>query len=468
MTLTLAVLLVEVTDDSLAMLPMMFVLVCAKAVGDICSASFDDAMIRMQELPYLEEQPPHEFDVLTARDVMCCSVVVLREKERVGHLLAVLKRTGHNGFPIVDPGRSGKSTFFAGLILRRQLLVLLHERVWELQAQGKWLGKRSRDLFIDSHFALSSEVLVSISRSLSPEDRDASLDLRPFMDPSPYVVNELMPLRRVYRLFNEIGVRHLVVVDCREQVVGIMTRKDIQPETIEKRALAVGDVQLLETRAKGAFSTRHLNFGLGNSRRSGDGRPSRRDATESASSSHIKGGGGAGSDVSKVSKHSGHGGQRADPSTSSGDEGADAGSSASSPALGLSPVDRQGRSTKLENRKSSDTRQTIVSSVLRCMTDEIKRRRSSSEGRASSSRGSPSSAKTSSDGFLVAGRGSASGSVDENRRSRSVWHFIAQRHHEKQQTGSLVKRIGGPLTRGATGTSVQASAVADHGKSLDA
>ena len=55
------------------------------------------------------------------------------------------------------------------------------------------------------------------------------------MDPSPYVVNELMPLRRVYRLFNEIGVRHLPVVDCREQLVGIITRKDILPDTIEER-----------------------------------------------------------------------------------------------------------------------------------------------------------------------------------------------------------------------------------------
>ena len=44
-----------------------------------------------------------------------------------------------------------------------------------------------------------------------------------------------MPLRRVYRLFNEIGVRHLPVVDCREQVIGIITRKDILPEMIEEK-----------------------------------------------------------------------------------------------------------------------------------------------------------------------------------------------------------------------------------------
>ena len=55
------------------------------------------------------------------------------------------------------------------------------------------------------------------------------------MDPCPIVVNELMPLRRVYKLFNTIGLRHLAVVDCREQVVGIVTRKDVLPEVIGER-----------------------------------------------------------------------------------------------------------------------------------------------------------------------------------------------------------------------------------------
>ena len=70
MTLTLAVILVEVTDDAQSLLPMMLVLVCAKISGDLMSPSFDDAMIMLQQLPYLEEKPPREFDVLTARDVM--------------------------------------------------------------------------------------------------------------------------------------------------------------------------------------------------------------------------------------------------------------------------------------------------------------------------------------------------------------------------------------------------------------
>ena len=55
---------------------------------------------------------------------------------------------------------------------------------------------------------------------LSEADKAQLIDLRPFMDPCPIVVNELMPLRRVYKLFNTVGLRHLAVVDCREQARG--------------------------------------------------------------------------------------------------------------------------------------------------------------------------------------------------------------------------------------------------------
>ena len=125
---------------------------------------------------------------------MVRTVVVLREVERVGDLVAVLERTSHNGFPIVEESDDRNGSFFAGLILRRQLLVLLRERVWQRQAEGDFLlSGTSRARFVDSAFASTGEL-----GELSEADRDASLDLRPFMDPSPHVVTELMSLRRVY------------------------------------------------------------------------------------------------------------------------------------------------------------------------------------------------------------------------------------------------------------------------------
>jgi len=55
---------------------------------------------------------------------------------------------------------------------------------------------------------------------------DAIIDLRPYCDRSPYKVDELLPLRRVFRLFTTMGLRHLVVVDNHSLVVGMITRRD--------------------------------------------------------------------------------------------------------------------------------------------------------------------------------------------------------------------------------------------------
>ena len=241
MTLTLAVILTEVTDDAKAMLPMMFVLTAAKIVGDMISPSFDHAMMHLWELPFLDEEPLHEFHHLIARDVMRSQVYVLPERMLVGNLVRVLKGTPHHGYPIVSvDGLAESKPYFAGLILRRQLLVLIKERVWDLQANDEWLTPAAMRRYVDSAFR-RHEMLDLEQVKLSVADMESSIDLRPFMDPSPYIVSDLMPIKRVYDYFNVVGVRHLAVIDCREEVVGIITRKDILTETIEERIVAAAE-----------------------------------------------------------------------------------------------------------------------------------------------------------------------------------------------------------------------------------
>ena len=87
-------------------------------------------------------------------------VVVLREVGRVRDLVAVLKRTDHNGFPIVHVGRHQRCTFFAGRILRRQLLVLLQERVWEHQHADRDIPDTVVERFVGSFTNFADADLV--------------------------------------------------------------------------------------------------------------------------------------------------------------------------------------------------------------------------------------------------------------------------------------------------------------------
>ena len=51
------------------------------------------------------------------------------------------------------------------------------------------------------------------------------IDLRPYMNTSPTPIPETFSLDRAYRMFTQLGLRHLVVVDHHNHVKGIVTRK---------------------------------------------------------------------------------------------------------------------------------------------------------------------------------------------------------------------------------------------------
>jgi len=67
-------------------------------------------------------------------------------------------------------------------------------------------------------------------------DGSHRVDLRPIMELSPLAVMHTTPLPRLHHLFRQLGLRHLFVTDTRNQVVGVITRKDLLPEVLEANA----------------------------------------------------------------------------------------------------------------------------------------------------------------------------------------------------------------------------------------
>lgn len=227
MTLSLTVIMVEATGNVTYGLPIMLVLMTAKLAGDYFMEGLYDIHIKLQSVPFLHWEPPATSHSLIASEVMSTPVTCFKRIEKVGRVMDVLNNalTNHNGFPVVEdvyddnePGR------LCGLILRSQLIVLLKHKVF-VERANSLLRQRKLKLkdFRDAYPRFPPIQSIHVSR----DERDCMIDLTEFMNPTPYTVPENSYFQRVFRLFRALGLRHLVVVDSRNRVVGIVTRKDL-------------------------------------------------------------------------------------------------------------------------------------------------------------------------------------------------------------------------------------------------
>uniref|UniRef100_A0A671PJK6 Chloride channel protein n=1 Tax=Sinocyclocheilus anshuiensis TaxID=1608454 RepID=A0A671PJK6_9TELE len=225
MTLSLTVILVEATGSVTYGFPIMLVLMTAKIVGDYFIEGLYDVHIKLQSVPFLHWEAPPTSHWLTAREVMSSPVTCFNRVEKVGRIVDVLSNTStnHNGFPVVilsflQPGK------ICGLILRSQLIVLLKHKVFVERASSR-LSHRKLQLkdFRDAYPRFPPIQSIHVSQ----DERECMMDLTEFMNPTPYTVPQETSLPRVFKLFRALGLRHLVVVDNENRVVGLVTRKDL-------------------------------------------------------------------------------------------------------------------------------------------------------------------------------------------------------------------------------------------------
>lgn len=226
MTLSLTVIMMEATSNVTYGFPIMLVLMTAKIVGDVFIEGLYDMHIQLQSVPFLHWEAPVTSHSLTAREVMSAPVTCLRRREKVGVIVDVLSSSAsnHNGFPVVDGADAAQPPRLQGLILRSQLIVLLKHKVFVERSSMGLVRRRLRlKDFRDAYPRFPPIQSIHVSQ----DERECTMDLSEFMNPSPYTVPQEASLPRVFKLFRALGLRHLVVVDNRNQVVGLVTRKDL-------------------------------------------------------------------------------------------------------------------------------------------------------------------------------------------------------------------------------------------------
>ncbi|XP_018414110.1 PREDICTED: H(+)/Cl(-) exchange transporter 7 [Nanorana parkeri] len=235
MTLSLTVIMVEATGNVTYGFPIMLVLITAKIVGDFFIEGLYDLHIKLQSVPFLHWEAPVTSHSLTAREVMSTPVTCLRRKEKVGIIVDLLSNTttNHNGFPVVE-NDSGEPPRLCGLILRSQLIVLLKHKVF-VERENMSLNLRRLKLkdFRDAYPRFPPIQSIHVSQ----DEKECLMDLSEFMNPTPYTVPQEASLPRVFKLFRALGLRHLVVVNSHNRVVGLVTRKDLARYRIGKNGL---------------------------------------------------------------------------------------------------------------------------------------------------------------------------------------------------------------------------------------
>lgn len=309
MTISLTVIICEISNDAGALIPLMATILTAKAVGDLFNPSIYDAAIALAGFPYLDHEPPRGLPQLRAVDFMASNVVALPAVVRARDAMALLTRTTHGAFPVIDRGQSGQCKYLAGMIHRYALQVLLRQRcfvprpvAWAhapdetcrpsagapqgpATAQNAWaMGSKSlgalplpgtgskaprrrpepprrrraglgpgqtpasgtvdlhalvqarRDLLSGDDCAGGWDTAATQAQgeevALSVEEGDQLIDLRGVMELAPLSVPAGTPLGRVHQVFTAMGLRHLFVTDSRNQLLGVITRKDLLPEVL--------------------------------------------------------------------------------------------------------------------------------------------------------------------------------------------------------------------------------------------
>lgn len=212
MTVSLVVIMFELTGGLEYIVPMMAAAMTSKWVGDALGREgIYDAHIALNGYPYLDSK--EEFTHTTiAADVMrprrndppLC--VITQDSMTVEEVEHILQNTLHNGFPVVV---SRESQYLVGFALRRDInLAIANAR------------KTSEGIVSNSVIYFTSHVPVGSPNGPAP------LKLRKILDMAPITITDQTPMETVVEMFRKLGLRQTLVTH-NGRLLGIITKKDV-------------------------------------------------------------------------------------------------------------------------------------------------------------------------------------------------------------------------------------------------
>jgi len=122
MTYSLAVIIMETSNDIQIFLPIMITITISNYIGYFFTRSLYERAIRGKQMPLIRDWIPEPCQKMVAENVMSKSVVTLQNVCKLSDVLVAIQ-TKHHAFPVLNSKGN-----FVGIIPRNFLLILVQER----------------------------------------------------------------------------------------------------------------------------------------------------------------------------------------------------------------------------------------------------------------------------------------------------------------------------------------------------
>ncbi|KAG8213974.1 chloride channel [Butyriboletus roseoflavus] len=212
-TVSLAVIMFELTDTLTYAVPVMLSVLVAKTVADALEPKgIYDLVIELSQLPYLDAKHEYLWSHFSISDVMLEIPWKIFETD-----LQALFNAGHDdsGFPILRPNGVSNKLRMVGYIgaseLEHALAIVAEDADEEINFQSSGFG---RDRDITSSWMENSTV--------AGEDL---FDFTVYMDEAPLTIQSHAPLELLHRFFVKLGARYVVVTDADGNYEGVIDKK---------------------------------------------------------------------------------------------------------------------------------------------------------------------------------------------------------------------------------------------------
>ncbi|KAF1344928.1 chloride channel [Delphinella strobiligena] len=218
MTVSIVVIMFELTGALTYVLPIMIAVMIAKWVGDAMGKrGIYESWIHLNGYPFLDNKDDKPIPDVPVSQIMTRFddlVSVTAAGHTIASLRQLLKDVKGRGFPVINDYAEG---LLLGYISRTELAYAL-----DLATETRGLDD-------------SALCYLAYDPRADPVE---SLDLRPWMDQTPITLNAGSGFQLVVNMFQRLGLRYLIFVE-RGVLKGLLTKKDVwfvlnEDEMVEK------------------------------------------------------------------------------------------------------------------------------------------------------------------------------------------------------------------------------------------